>query len=149
MEVLASGTIEQEEWIERVLGVKPTLSENEDVASPIAIWINAKDEIDHGLGMLAQELHRYGDARCDRVAEFGLYAITEDGETVGMTRALLEFDRAHGARREAVTKALRAAVAQYRSSAVTNPVIRLLDDNPFGVRLNLQNTLNAALVDKI
>jgi hypothetical protein len=132
------------DWMRRVLGVDPSGPTVEAVA-PIAIWIAAKDEIDHRLSALARTLRQFGDERCNRVAEFGLYAVTEDGETVGLTRALLDFDRGAPERRTAAAEALRSAVDRYRSSLAANPIAQLLDDNPFGVEIGLIGTLDGAL----
>ncbi len=109
------------------------------------VWQAAKESVDGKLEALSRELRSLEDADADQVAEFGLFGLTGGRETVGLMAALAEYDGAAPDGRAAATAGLRKAVASYRQVLDTNPMVELLDDNPFGVDVALQATLGGAL----
>lgn len=109
------------------------------------VWQNAKESLDGKLEQLARELRALDDEDANQVAEYGLFGLTSGRETVGLIKALVEYDGADGGRRAQAGAALRQATAAYRKSLEANPIAEMLDANPFGVDLGLRATLGGAL----
>ena len=137
---------EQREWVQRVLGFDPDdPAEGADAAvDRLAIWRDAKETVDARLSALARSLRAVGDPDFDRIAEFGLFGLT-DGETVALNKALREYGAAPADKRPTAAKALRAAVAEYRAAMASEGMFALLDENPFGVAVASRATLGVAL----
>jgi hypothetical protein len=128
-------------WIGRVLGV--TAGSADAPHGPLLpLWLDAKDEVDAKLGHLQGSLRGFGDPDLDRIAEFGLNGVTGTS-SVGLMVALREAD-APGADAAARRK-LAGAIDSYRAFLDGSEVVKLIDDNPFGVAVGLQATLGRAL----
>ncbi|HET8995254.1 MAG TPA: hypothetical protein VFN42_01165 [Acetobacteraceae bacterium] len=108
-----------------------------------AIWRDAKESTDASLEALARELRSYDDADLERIADFGLFGIGR-GENVALNKALIEFATARPESRDAAAESLRGAVTAYRS-VISGGLVDYIDNNPFGVSVNVRATLGRAL----
>ena len=137
------------EWIKRVLGIDlagPPQTTPEEPADLIAIWRDAKEETDQQLNVLAGKLRATGDPDLVRIADLGLFALGGGrGINVALRKALFEYQAASTERREAAARGVRKAVGEYRAAVAGNEGVRLIDNNPFGVAVELGSRLGAAL----
>lgn len=137
----------QWEWVKRVLGVGPRrlrASGGADRVDRLAIWRDAKEAVDAKLIQLAQKLRDYGDPDFDRIADFGLFGMT-DGQTVALNVALRELAGAAPAKRPTAAAGVRTAISDYRAVMAGDGTFDLIDENQFGVDVALRATLGAAL----
>lgn len=109
------------------------------------IWQHAKEAADGQLTALAAELRSYDDDDFNQIAEYGLFGLTGGRQTVGLLAALTEYDGAAAGGRDKAAADVRAAVADYRAVLTGNPLVALVDDNPFGVHVGLRATLEWGL----
>ncbi|HET8996864.1 MAG TPA: hypothetical protein VFN42_09365, partial [Acetobacteraceae bacterium] len=79
----------------------------------------------------------------ERIADFGLFGIGR-GENVALNKALIEFATARPESRDATAKKLQAAITAYRS-VIEGGLVDDIDNNPFGVSVNVRTTLGRAL----
>ncbi len=135
------------DWVQRVLGIDVRIRESSAVQSDSVrgIWTQAKEAIDGRLEVLARTLRSFDDEQLNRIAEFGLFGLTEGGTTVRLIGAMLEYDSASGARRETAAARLGKAIEAYRGAMQGNRAMQLIDNNPFGVNVSLVATLDSAL----
>ncbi len=131
-------------WVVRVLGIDVSdgTRPGGDQARLLPIWTDAKEEIDAGIGQLQQVLSGSERPGLRLIAEYGLIGLTQR-ENVGMIVALRNFD-ADPAAEPARQQAISAAQA-FRAVLATHPVMKLLEDNPFGVALPVRARLGGAL----
>ena len=139
------GTPEQDGWILRVLGVGlPGGTAGKTPVEPVLpIWRDAKEQVDSRIEALSRELRGFGDDDLERIADFGLFGIT-DRETVALSAALFEFDRA-GSDKSAAAGKLRGAIKAYRAAVGGNELVDLLDSAPFQTKVGLRATMFGAL----
>jgi hypothetical protein len=151
-------TGEQQAWIIRMLGIDPAaVAANATGAatdaaaeaagpSPHQLWLNAKEQVDGRLEALARELRSYDDPDLAQVADYGLFGLANGRETVGLTAALMDYDRAGSAGRAAARAAVTKAVGAYRAGVLDgSDLVDMVDDNPFDVAVDLRGTLGGAL----
>lgn len=150
-------TARQAEWTQRVLGVAvPNASVGKPSGAPptrtptaatkaAAVWTEAKDKVDSGISALARALRARPQKVLHRVADEGLFGLTTGGLTVPLTAAILEFDATVGPARAKAARALNQQIANYRTNLTGNPIVRLVDENPFGVDVGLRKTMLDAL----
>lgn len=127
----------QADWIARVLGVQVS-PRGESGTSLLAIWRDAKEQVDSGIGALQDRMRKHPLPALARIADRGLNGIT-DTRSVGMIAALMEADRSPAASGKA-----RQAVAAFRTF-IASDTAAAIDENPFGVEVGLRRTLGAAL----
>lgn len=127
----------QADWIARVLGVQVG-SHDKPRTSLLAIWRDAKEQVDSGIGALQDRMRKHPLPALGRIADRGLNGIT-DTRSVGMIAALMEADASPAASGRA-----RKAVAAFRTF-VDSDTAAAIDENPFGVEVGLRRTLGAAL----
>ncbi len=108
-------------------------------------WNAAKEAVDDRINELARELRSFKDPQLDRIAETGLFGVMRGGETVTMATALQIYGKATPPQRERAVTALRMAIAKYRGALGGNPRIKLLDENPLGIKVDLAATMGRAL----
>ena len=134
------------QWMQRVLGVRVGAAAGAAAAPGgprpklTPIWMGAKEEIDAGISKLQDALRKTADDDLVQIAEFGLYGATQ-GETVKLMAALRVAD---GGSEGALSKLLDA-VGDYRDFLDGAPIVELIEDNPFGVKVPIRKTLGAAL----
>lgn len=122
----------------------PRPAATEDPAALMTLWQNAKDAVDTGLNKLSAALRSEGDPDLDRIAELGLFGMT-NGTGVGLNKALLEYRGAPPEKRPSAGKALRDAALAYKNAVFAHPLADMVDDNPWGVEVALRAKLGAAL----
>ncbi len=118
---------------------KPRLS-----GAPLRGFLDARDAASTQIGKLQDALRGVGHPALQELADKGFSGITGRLQ-VGLQVALMEVDSAAPADRpKAVTKAVQAVEA-FKAMLATDPVIPLLEDNPFGVAVSLRQDIGAAL----
>ena len=143
-------------WVARVLGiasgdgVQPAAPAQMQFAQrwrPVReAWTDASYVADQQITALQGVLRKSGDEALVDIAEFGLNAVT-GGHKVKLTAALRELDGGDaGAVATAAPKTL-ALVRAFRGHLTSDAHVRACDGNPFGIKMTLQATLDAALVD--
>jgi hypothetical protein len=110
----------------------------------LALFRDAKDDVDSGLNKLQEALRATGDADLLRIAEYGLYGMT-DGAGVGLMKALFNLQAAKPDTRDALYAAARAAAEAYRTAVFADEAVDLVDNNPFGVEVGIKSKLGPAL----
>ncbi len=150
------GTDAQNAWVERVLGHRfAARATRRPVRQPPAayvsirgrqIWREAREKVGAEIGALTQHLRSMPDPEMRRIAEFGLNGAT--GKlSISLLTSLSEADAASPDQQPAVRGKARAVVAQYRGFLQQNALVRLLDENPFGIPVTIRATLGAALAE--
>lgn len=141
-------TNEQSKWVERVLGVAMPQSVNLAASAPsgprpklLPLWIDAKEDVDAGIGNLQAALKATQDEDLLQIVEYGLYGATT-GQAVRLMAALRDADASND---PAALKKLSGAVASYREFLAGAPIVDLIEDNPFGVTVPLRRVLGGAL----
>jgi hypothetical protein len=130
--------------LSNALAASPAAPPQADAAgSPLAIWTDAKDQVDSQLSRLYQLLREPGITVFTRVAD-EIENVLGSFRT-GLITALLDFDRANARDRDARRKAVLDVVADYRSRLGTDPHVIAADTNPLGVPITARDTLGAAL----
>lgn len=129
-------------WIERVLGFK--LDEGVSRKPLLPIWAAAKDEVDGQLNSLRSVLESYKHPDLHRIAEYGLYGVTERS-TVALMAALRDADASAG--NDAARQKLAGVITRYRADLDENRGVQLIDRNPFGVSVGLRQRLGDALAE--
>ncbi|MEO0482306.1 MAG: hypothetical protein AAF138_01655 [Planctomycetota bacterium] len=110
----------------------------------LRLWQDAKETVDERLGVLITALKSSGDPDLERIADKGLAAITGKLQT-GLRVALTNLDGAAGSKRAAAVKKVTSQTAEFRAFLSSDGMVRLVDDNPFGVKVKLAKTIGAAL----
>lgn len=113
-------------------------------ASVFALWRDSREAVMERLSQLQDALRKHDDRRLHEVADKGLNGITNRLQ-VGLHVALLEYDRATGADRRRLGTTAIAAVDEFDKFLKTEPLVPLIDKNPFQVTVGLQTDLVAAL----
>ena len=116
-------------------------------ASPadlLALFRDAKEDVDSGITQLQAELRATDDVDLIRIADYGLYGMT-NGEGVGLMKALLDLRGAPPDQIEPMTQAARDAAVAYKAAVFRHPLADLVDENPFGVTVGLRAKLGPAL----
>ncbi|HET6609206.1 MAG TPA: hypothetical protein VFG62_21210 [Rhodopila sp.] len=131
------------DWVSRTLGVQ--FRNSQKSAGPrqklLPIWTDAKETVDTYISRLQDALREQEDEDLDSIAEFGLYGVTT-GQSVGLMAALREADSSGSAK---AYEKVRDAVEDYRDYLEGAPIVDLVEDNPFGVKVPLRDTLVPAL----
>ena len=110
----------------------------------LRVWQDAKETVDERLGVLITALKSSGDPDLERIADKGLAAITGKLQT-GLRVALMNLDGAAGSKRAAALKKVTSQTAEFRAFLSSDGMVRLVDANPFGVKVKLAKTIGAAL----
>lgn len=130
----------QQAWVLRVLGIGGEATPGGPRPKLLPIWMEAKETVDAGIDKLQSALRAEADEDLEQIAEFGLFGASE-GENVRLMVALREAD---GGNPKGLEKVLDA-VEDYEAFLDGAPIIDLIEDNPFGVKVPLRQTLGAAL----
>lgn len=113
-------------------------------ADPMEIWQAAKEEVDRGVSSLQDALKAQNHPVLAQIADAGLAGAT-DGNQTALMKALFEMKSATGDARKAAAQALLAQIAAYLKFLKDDPVITMVEDNPFGVSVPVKAPLTAAL----
>ncbi|EDZ48184.1 hypothetical protein RBY4I_3404 [Rhodobacterales bacterium Y4I] len=113
-------------------------------ADPMAIWQAAKEDVDRGVSSLQDALRAQNHPVLAQIADAGLAGVTEGNQTALM-KALFEMKSATGDTRKAAAQALLAQIAVYLKFLKDDPVIGMVEDNPFGVSVPVKAPLTSAL----
>lgn len=140
---------QHDEWVTRVLGVRIAAASGADTAKRLlTLWQDAKDEVDAKINELAAAVREEGDPDLDQIADKGLIGVT-GGTAVKLTKAFLELRSAGPDKRETAATALREAAQAYRNTVFAHPLVDLIDDNPWGIKVGLRAKLDVALTTVI
>jgi hypothetical protein len=110
----------------------------------LTLFRDAKDEVDAGLERLRGALLATGDDEMARIAEHGVYGMTNGG---GVDLMKVLFDLYGTPKDEAGPKldAARQAAAAYKAAVFADGTIDLVDNNPFGVEVGFRAKLTPVL----
>lgn len=111
------------------------------VAATLPVWRDARDTTGQQIGALQLFLKGTDLSLYEKIADAGLNGVT-DGELTKMQAALMGFAMNPG---EATAAKARKAAANMRVFLNDNPVLPLLERNPFGVTVAVRATLGTAL----
>ncbi len=113
-------------------------------ADLLALFRDAREEVDAGLNKLQEAMRGTQDADMIRIADLGMYGMT-DGEGVGLLKALMDLRGAAPEQRAASSRAARAAAAAYKAAVFKHVLVDLVDANPFGIAVGIKAKLGPAL----
>ncbi len=144
----------QNAWVDRVLGYRFVRSPTRRLVRkpPSAfisirgreIWCATRAKAGAEISALCAHLSGTTDPELQRIATFGLNGAT--GKlSVSLLVALSEADAATVDQRPMALAKARDLIGEYRSFLQQNRLVRLLDENPFGVAVSIRATLGAAL----
>ncbi len=110
----------------------------------MAIWQAAKEDVDRGISELQAALRSQNHPVLAQIADAGLAGVTGGNQTALM-KALFEMNAATGDARKKASQALLAQVAAYGKFLKEDPVIALVEENPFGISAPVRAPLGNAL----
>ncbi|UWQ26014.1 hypothetical protein K3553_06030 [Leisingera aquaemixtae] len=113
-------------------------------ADVMEIWQAAKEDVDRGVSELQAALRSQNHPVLAQIADAGLAGVT-DGNQTALMKALFEMKAATGEARKAAAQALLAQIAAYLKFLRNDPVITMVEDNPFGVSVPVKAPLTSAL----
>ncbi|QDI76309.1 MULTISPECIES: hypothetical protein [Leisingera] len=113
-------------------------------ADVMEIWQAAKEDVDRGVSELQAALRSQNHPVLAQIADAGLAGVT-DGNQTALMKALFEMKSATGEARKAAAQALLAQIAAYLKFLRNDPVITMVEDNPFGVSVPVKAPLTSAL----
>ncbi|AHD00357.1 hypothetical protein [Leisingera methylohalidivorans] len=113
-------------------------------ADPMEIWQAAKEDVDRGISSLQDALKSQNHPVLAQIADAGLPGVT-DGNQTALMKALFEMKSATGEARKKAAQALLAQIAAYLKFLKDDPVIAMVEDNPFGVKAPVKTPLTNAL----
>ena len=155
----------QDAWVARVLGMTATGKAAGPRVPPLrlraaaprppaavrhvsvegrVLWRDAREAVDAQLDALSSQLLASGDPNLIRVGELGS-ATVASRLSVALSASLIDADAAPPEKAEAAKARAQAAVAAMRELVQSDGLIRLLDENTFGVPVTIRATLGGAL----
>lgn len=150
------GALIKEGAVERAITALKTLSQDLTAAEQIgsaptaptldalAVWREAKEACDVGVSALQQKILSFDDPDLRRIGEFGLNGVT-DGVQTALMAALFSYNSTSGAERAKAAAVVAARAAEARKLLEGDAIIALVEENPFGVKVDIRGTLGAAL----
>lgn len=109
-----------------------------------AMWADARDRVATQVTDLSEHLLGTKDPNLVQIGKLGLPAVTSRLNT-SLAVALIEVDAAPPDRAEAARAKARDAVAAMKRMIETDPLIKVLDENPLGLPVTIRATLGTAL----
>ena len=142
-------TAQQSDFIEKFIGVSQGSADaaNGDITlaeEPMKLWRVGKEATDKSLSALQSILKSKGMPDLDRIADFGLNGLSDRNQTQLM-KALFEYSSADSSKRSDAASALMSEVAAYRKFIENDEVVRLCENNPFGVSVDIRGPIIDAL----
>lgn len=116
-------------------------------ASAKQAWQTANDSVDEQVAKLQGALKKSNDEELQEIAEFGLNGVTGNLK-VPLMAVLKDIDDANGETLPKHSARLRTIVTGFRKHITSNPKIEACDDNPFGVKMTIKQTIGGGL-DKL
>lgn len=110
-------------------------------ADLLPVWNATREDLDRQIELLKAALRSFRHPDLDRIAEVGFNAFT-DGRNTKLMAALFDFKQSPTP--QAAAK-VEAAIARYEELLGSGSVLDDYDDNPFGVRVTLRQTLTRGL----
>lgn len=107
-------------------------------------WPDALEEVNAQLSRLGKALRATGEPLGQQIADQGLSALT-GRLRVGLQAALIDLESARPHQRAAAAGKARAAAQSMQRFLDSDPVLPLLESNPFGVMLTVRSRLTVAL----
>lgn len=107
-------------------------------------WPDALEEVNAQLSRLGKALRATGEPLGQQIADQGLSALT-GRLRVGLQAALIDLESARPHQRAAAAGKARAAAQSMQRFLDTDPVLPLLESNPFGVMFTVRSRLTVAL----
>src|SRR5262249_51225420 len=117
-----------------------------DLAAFQKRWREAIEEVDRQIDALAKVLRASGDEELVEIADRGLSALTGD-HRVPFEVALREGRAAEGEARQTALEKLSDAAQNFHDHLMTEEIVAVTDDNPFGVQVSLRSTLGPPLAE--
>ena len=109
-----------------------------------AALVAATETIDSQMSKLQSKLSSTGDPQLQRIAEFGLNAVTGNHK-VRLMAAVRDVDAASGDTKLIALKKCLKIVLDFQKHVSTDPRVRVCDRNPYKVKVTIMKTLGAAL----
>jgi hypothetical protein len=141
-----------DDWVRRVLDVALPASRpaagiedfRRDWRDAVGIWQDAIDSVDGQMARFAGALRGTGDPWLERIADFGLNAVTGNHK-VRLMAALLDVGAADRQGLAARIAAARKAIGAFASHLGTSEKVAACDGNTLGVPVSIRATLGPAL----
>jgi hypothetical protein len=118
-------------------------ADKDDGKPVVVVWRDAKEAVDVQLEQLYGKLKMTGAPALERVAAKIEAVLTS--YRVGLMTALTEYDQASGANKEAARAKALQVVKTYQANLPKDKRVIGADMNPFGVKVEIRQTLGAAL----
>jgi hypothetical protein len=145
---LKAGDLEAARVAMEVLGHAMATAVRHEMAPPsadlLALFRDAKEEVDTGLTALQEAMRGTQDEDLIRIADLGIYGMT-DGKGVGLMKALMDLRGAAPEQRAASSRQARDAAAAYKAAVFKHVLVDLVDANPFGIPVGIKAKLGPAL----
>jgi hypothetical protein len=149
----ANGLIKASDWagarkllagLEQAMAAAPPPAAAGGAPDLLALFRDAKEDVDSGLTKLQAALRATDDIDMIRIAEYGLYGMT-NGTGTGLMKVLMDLHAAPPDRAAPLRDTARAAAAAYKAALFNHPLADLVDANPFGVVVGVKAKLGPVL----
>ena len=142
----------QSVFVERFLGAKPETSGGEfsaDWKKAVDKWSGAVELVNTQIAHLQKTLKSSEDQELADIGHFGLNAITGNHK-VKIMASLREISGAGAAPDPSLISACAKRIESFDTHLATDPRVAAVDNNPFGVPMNVVGTLRPAIaaIDK-
>jgi hypothetical protein len=107
-------------------------------------WLEAVETADGQIAQLQAALRKSGDDELGEIAEFGLPAVTGNFK-VPLMAAMRDLSGGQAAARQKSIEKLRGLTEQFNKHLNSDARVAAVDENDFGVRVTLRETLGGAL----
>lgn len=107
-------------------------------------YLDATDEVNAQISALQAMLKRSDDEELVAIAEFGMNGVTGNFR-VPMMAAMRDLEGASGADTKKAAAKLLTAIGNFRSHIDSSEEVEAVDENPFGVKVSIRQTLGGAL----
>ncbi|MBV8913848.1 MAG: hypothetical protein JOZ05_12510 [Acetobacteraceae bacterium] len=139
---------EHDEWVAKVFGLTvpsgTSQGQRGNHARPtLDIWREAKDVVDDQIGRIQGALRATEIDGALALADGGLGRITNNLQT-RLIAALIDFDRSRGAEQAQTAAKVRSVLGPLANVVAKDPLLAVLEENPFGVAVSIRATLAAA-----
>ena len=124
----------QKTWLSDVLGVKSGTGAKVD---PMPLWAAARTEALGRLGKLVKELENYDDEQAEYIASYPMTTLMDriEAPIVAVLKGLAAMD----------ADVAKAMVEEQREELEESELLDMLDNNPFGVKVDVAEVLIGTL----